>query len=138
MSDHPYKRLTLFSVILISFFNPFMGAAVNLALPAISSEFAMSGSAFLCTLAQSADWLIIFRFLQGSGGALVFGTGMALIYGLAFGHDDRSLNHTDPYGFSFIGSRIGRSAPLWPLRKTESLSRIFHATLPEQSGLCLL
>lgn len=79
MSDHPYKRLTLFSVILISFFNPFMGAAVNLALPAISSEFAMSGSAFLCTLAQSADWLIIFRFLQGSGGALVFGTGMALL-----------------------------------------------------------
>ncbi|MGE4568623.1 MAG: MFS transporter [Bacteroidales bacterium] len=118
----PKKQLTLFAVILISFFNPFMGAAVNIALPAISTEFQMSavalswvamafllssavfqlpagkladltgrhriftlgvvimsGGSLLCTLAPSATWLLIFRFLQGTGGALVFGTGMALL-----------------------------------------------------------
>ena len=37
--------MILFSVMLISFFNPFMGAAVNIALPSMSTEFGLSAVA---------------------------------------------------------------------------------------------
>jgi len=36
------KRLILFLIIITSFINPFLGAAINIALPAISEEFSMS------------------------------------------------------------------------------------------------
>ena len=35
------RRLILFAIILTSFINPFLGAAINIALPAISEEFSL-------------------------------------------------------------------------------------------------
>jgi len=41
--------------------------------------FAYTGSALLCALATSAPMLIAFRFTQGMGGAMIFGTGTAIL-----------------------------------------------------------
>ncbi len=63
------KRLILFSIIITSFINPFLGAAINIALPSISEEFAMgavemswvamafllSSAVFLVPLGKLAD-----------------------------------------------------------------------------------
>ncbi|MCP1391976.1 MAG: MFS transporter [Methanothrix sp.] len=38
-----------------------------------------TGSALLCALATSAPMLIVFRFTQGMGGAMIFGTGTAIL-----------------------------------------------------------
>ena len=63
------KGLILFLIIITSFINPFLGAAINIALPAISEEFAMgavgmswvamafllSSAVFLVPLGKLAD-----------------------------------------------------------------------------------
>ncbi|HPE63098.1 MAG TPA: MFS transporter [Methanothrix sp.] len=41
--------------------------------------FTYTGSALLCALATSAPMLIAFRFTQGMGGAMIFGTGTAIL-----------------------------------------------------------
>ena len=64
-----HRKLILFAVILTSFINPFLGAAINIALPAISEEFSMgaigiswismafllSSAVFLVPLGKLAD-----------------------------------------------------------------------------------
>ena len=105
-----------------SFFNPLMGAAVNVALPVISRDFSMNAvgmswvtmsfllasavflvplgklgdmtgrkkmfllgnivfmfTTLLCSLSTSGDFFIIFRFLQGIGGAMMISTSMAMV-----------------------------------------------------------
>jgi len=63
------KRLILFLIIITSFINPFLGAAINIALPAISEEFSLgavgmswvamafllSSAVFLVPLGKLAD-----------------------------------------------------------------------------------
>jgi len=116
------RNLLLFLVVLTSFINPFMGAAVNMALPGMAAEFRMNTIAMgwvsmsfllasvavllpigkiadmagrkkifilgniivtvasvLCALSRSSEMLITFRLLQGVGGAMMFGTGTAMI-----------------------------------------------------------
>jgi EmrB/QacA subfamily drug resistance transporter len=121
-SERGYRNLLLFLILLTSFINPFMGAAVNIALPGIAEEFMMNAvrmgwvsmsfllasvavllpigkiadiagrkkifiygniivtlaSAF-CAISTSSVMLISFRVLQGIGGAMMFGTGTAMI-----------------------------------------------------------
>lgn len=116
------KNLLLFLIVLTSFINPFMGAAVNIALPEMAKELSLNtmmmgwitmsfllasvavllplgkiadiagrkklfiigniivtvASAF-CALAPNSGLLIASRSLQGFGGAMMFGTGTAMI-----------------------------------------------------------
>ena len=48
-----------------------------------------TGSALLCAFATSASMLIAFRFTQGMGGAMIFGTGTAIL-----------TSATQPYQFT--------------------------------------
>jgi EmrB/QacA subfamily drug resistance transporter len=116
------KNVLLFLIVLTSFINPFMGAAVNIALPQMASEFSMNTmhmgwvsmsfllasvavllpigkiadivgrkkifiigniivtlASLFCALSNSSFMLISFRVLQGIGGAMMFGTGTAMI-----------------------------------------------------------
>ncbi|MFZ5597464.1 MAG: MFS transporter [Bacillota bacterium] len=120
--DESIKKYTLISVMMSSFLTPFMGSAINLAIPSIGAEFnssalqlswvvsiyLLSSVAFLLPFGRLADiygrkkmfllgnitfslasllsgtaWsinsLIAFRVIQGIGGAMVFGTGMAIL-----------------------------------------------------------
>ncbi|HNW54078.1 MAG TPA: MFS transporter, partial [Bacteroidales bacterium] len=121
-SGSPNKYILLFLITLTSFMNPFMGAAVNIALPDIAAELGLNAimmgwvtMAFLlasvavllpvgkiaditgrkkifiigniivtiasafCALAPTAGLLIAARLLQGFGGAMMFGTGTAMV-----------------------------------------------------------
>jgi EmrB/QacA subfamily drug resistance transporter len=49
-----------------------------------------AGASGICGLAPSAAWLIAGRFVQGMGGAMIFGTGMALLTG-AYPPGERGL-----------------------------------------------
>ncbi|MFB3897035.1 MAG: MFS transporter [bacterium] len=120
--DYPHKSIALFITTLASFLTAFMGAAINIALPAIGTELQMtaiglswvatayilSAAMFLVPLGKLADisgrkkiytigiigyilfsftsaiattstMLIISRALQGIGGAMLFGTGVAIL-----------------------------------------------------------
>ncbi|HOW30310.1 MAG TPA: MFS transporter [Bacteroidales bacterium] len=116
------KNLLLFIITITSFINPFMGAAVNIALPDMAEELGLNAitmgwvtmsfllasvavllpigkiadiagrkklfiignvivtlaSAF-CAISPNASLLIASRLLQGFGGAMMFGTGTAMI-----------------------------------------------------------
>jgi len=117
-----FKKYALIIVMVASFLTPFMGSAVNLAIPAIGktfnstalqlswvvSSYLLTSAAFLlplgrladifgrkkiftvgiiifplfsllCGLAWSVKALIFFRILQGIGGAMTFGTSMAIL-----------------------------------------------------------
>jgi EmrB/QacA subfamily drug resistance transporter len=118
-----YNRGILLAVILISsFFNPFMGSAVNIALPSIGKQLSMNaislswiamaflmssavmlvplgkladilgrkkmllfGNTFftlatlMCGLSSSGNILILSRFLQGIGSAMILSSGMAIV-----------------------------------------------------------
>lgn len=116
------RGILLAVVMLSSFFNPFMGSAVNIALPTISDEFSMNavslswiamayllssaillvplgkladivgrrkmllmGNLFfviatlLCSISISGTMLIISRFLQGVGAAMMLSSSMAIV-----------------------------------------------------------
>lgn len=116
------KRVALLVATLASFFTPFMGSSVNIALPSIAREFSLntvllswiatsyllSAAMFLVPLGKIADiygrkkiflygitvytcasflsgistsipMLIISRIIQGFGGAMIFGTGIAIL-----------------------------------------------------------
>ena len=116
------RRTVLVISSFASFLTPFMGSAVNIALPAIGVRFAASAiglgwvataytlaaAVFLVPLGRLADlrgreiiftagigidlvaslgcafapalgWLIALRALQGAGGAMIFGTGTAML-----------------------------------------------------------
>ena len=121
-SDKALQRTALAVSCLASFMTPFMGQAINMALPTIGRQFGMdviglnwivTGYALaaamflipcsriadiagrkkvftvgiliqtlgslLCGLSTSGGWLIAFRGVQGFGGAMLFGTGMAVL-----------------------------------------------------------
>ncbi len=116
------KNLLLFLIVLTSFINPFMGAAVNIALPDMAKEFSMNTvmmgwvsmsfllasvavllpigkiaditgrkkifligngiftlASVLCAVSVNSYMLISSRVIQGIGGAMMFGTGTAMI-----------------------------------------------------------
>lgn len=116
------ERATLIVTSCASFLTPFMGSAINIALPAIGKEFSANAvmlswvatsillsaaiflaptgrladivgrkkifnvgliifiiSSFLCAFSHNIGILIFWRVLQGMGGALIFGTAMAII-----------------------------------------------------------
>lgn len=116
------NRIVLLVVTMSSFVTPFMGSAVNIALPSIGQEFGMdavllawvttsyllagtvfllpfgrfadiygrkkiftygiiifTASSVLSALSTSAVMLIASRVLQGIGGAMIFGTGVAIL-----------------------------------------------------------
>lgn len=122
MTDSAQRRAALIVATASSFFTPFMGSSVNIALPSIGEEFGLdamtlswvaasavlaaavflvpfgryadihgrkkvffwgvvlyTGSALLCSAAISAPMLIASRFAQGMGGAMIFGTGIAIL-----------------------------------------------------------
>jgi len=121
-SERSIQQAALWVAMLGAFFTPFMGAAVNIALPAIGREFTLpalglnwvatayllSAALFLvpfgrladivgrkkiytwgvgvytlasalCAMAPSGGMLIAFRIVQGLGGAMIFGTGVAIL-----------------------------------------------------------
>jgi len=116
------RKATLISASTAAFLTPFMGSAVNLAIPNIGLEFNASATllswtvssyllitaalllpfgrladmvgrkkvfvtglaiftlgSLLCAVAWSIQSLIVFRLLQGVGGAMIFGTSMAIL-----------------------------------------------------------
>ncbi|RME33231.1 MAG: MFS transporter, partial [Thermoflexia bacterium] len=116
------RRVTLLSTTASSFLTPFMGSALNVALPSIGKEFGatalmlgwvstaylLSSAMFLVPFGKLADisgrkrvfvgglvlfglgalfsglapslpWLIAFRAFHGIGGAMIFGTGVAIL-----------------------------------------------------------
>ena len=121
-SDRATQRTALAVSTLAGFLTPFMGSAVNVALPAIAAEFSLKTvslgwvatayilaaavflvplgrladirgrkkifllgvslftvASVLAAMAPSAAALITFRALQGLGGAMIFGTSMAIL-----------------------------------------------------------
>ncbi len=122
MTEREFKRSVLTVTAFASFLTPFMGSAVNLALPSIGEEFSLNAvtlnwivssymlttsilllpagragdilgrrkiftagmivftlSMVLLTFTPGIRWLIAVRILQGVGGALMFGTNMAIL-----------------------------------------------------------
>lgn len=122
MSENELKRSVLTVTAFASFLTPFMGSAVNLALPSIGEEFNLNAvtlnwiissymlttsmlllpagrigdilgrrkiftaglviftlSMVLLTFTPGIKWLIGTRILQGIGGAMMFGTNMAIL-----------------------------------------------------------
>jgi len=122
MTEREFKRSVLTVTAFASFLTPFMGSAVNLALPSIGEEFSLNAvtlnwivssymlttsmlllpagragdilgrrkiftagmivftlSMVLLTFTPGIRWLIAVRILQGVGGALTFGTNMAIL-----------------------------------------------------------
>jgi EmrB/QacA subfamily drug resistance transporter len=120
--DRDLKRTALVVSTLAGFLTPYMGSAVNVALPAIAAEFSLkavtlgwvataymlaaavflvplgrladirgrkkifllgvtlfTGASVLAAMAPTAAALIAFRALQGLGGAMIFGTSMAIL-----------------------------------------------------------
>jgi len=121
-TDSSIRIAALLVATLANFLTPFMSSAVNIALPAIGSEFASSAillswvptafllaaamfavpfgrisdiygmkriftygiiiftvTSFLSAISPNTESLIIFRILQGIGGAMIFVTGLAII-----------------------------------------------------------
>jgi MFS family permease len=62
IQNRPARRMILILIVITSFINPFLGAAINIALPAISSEFSMN--------AVSLSWVAM-AFLLSSAVFLV-------------------------------------------------------------------
>ena len=122
MTERELKRSVLTVTAFASFLTPFMGSAVNLALPSIGEEFSLNAvtlnwivssymlttsilllpagragdilgrrkvftagmvvftlSMILLTFTPGIRWLIGVRILQGVGGAMMFGTNMAIL-----------------------------------------------------------
>ncbi|MCK5134332.1 MAG: MFS transporter [Bacteroidales bacterium] len=78
------RRLILFLIIITSFINPFLGAAINIALPAISQEFSMSAVGMswvaMAFLLSSAVFLVpLGKLADIKGRKLVFLTGNMII-----------------------------------------------------------
>lgn len=125
-AEHKTSDISKGTVMLIaamsSFLTPFTGSSVNIALPSINRELAMSAvslswvatayllaaamflvpfgrvadikgrkrvflygmaidalASILCITTRSGAWLIAFRAMQGLGGAMIFGTGVAML-----------------------------------------------------------
>ncbi len=122
MNDTETKRYALIVATMAGFLTPFMGSAVNIALPTIANEYGMDAvllswvatayllaaaiflvsigriadiygrkkvfgigifiytlSAILSALSPSGEWLVAFRFIEGFGASMIFGTGVAIL-----------------------------------------------------------
>lgn len=122
MNDSSDRSPALLVATVTAFLTPFMGSAINIALPTIGKEFAMdavllswvatsyllaaamflvpfgrladiygrkrifsygmmifAASSLFAALAPGALWLITARVIQGLGGAMIFGTGIAIL-----------------------------------------------------------
>lgn len=125
------KAILMTIMVMASFFNTFMGASINMALPRIAGEFSLSAShlswlaisfllssamflvpmgkvsdivgrkkifvvgnvvfglsSVMCSISPDAFMLVIMRFVQGVGSAMIQSTGMAIIAG-SFAASDR-------------------------------------------------
>ncbi|MCK9299387.1 MAG: MFS transporter, partial [Methanoculleus sp.] len=147
------RRTVLIIATLAAFLTPFMGSAVNIALPSIAAEFGLdavslslvassyllataiflvplgrcadiygrklvftigvvvfTASALLSALATSGLMLILFRFLEGVGSAMIYGTGIAMITSV-FPPEERGralgINVTAVYIGLSIGPLLG-------------------------------
>ena len=83
-ADASTRRLILFLIIVTSFINPFLGAAINIALPAIAKEFSMGAVGMswvaMAFLLSSAIFLVPFGKLADiKGRKLVFLAGNLII-----------------------------------------------------------
>ncbi|MCK8519673.1 MFS transporter [Methanoculleus sp. 7T] len=152
-SDAVERRTVLIIATLAAFLTPFMGSAVNIALPSIAAEFDLdavslslvassyllataiflvplgrcadiygrkkvftlgvtifTASALLSALATSGPMLIVFRFLEGIGSAMIYGTGVAMITSV-FPPEERGrvlgINVTAVYVGLSIGPLLG-------------------------------
>ncbi len=142
------RRATLIAATLTAFSTPFMGSAVNVALPTIGRDLKMdalalgwvatafilaaaaslvplgriadiygrkriftwgvllfTASSCLCALAPSAPFLILARVVQGVGGAMIFGTGTAILVSVFPLHERGRV-----LGFNVAAVYIGLSA----------------------------
>ena len=132
LSNQQVNPTILMAILMVTlFFNAFMGAAVNIAIPIIAKDFSMSAvesswvamafllssamfllpfgkigdiygrrkvflignivfavSSLLCAFSMNSLSLIIFRFTQGVGGAMIMSTGMAIVTAV-FPQEDR-------------------------------------------------
>ena len=151
--DAVQRRTVLIIATLAAFLTPFMGSAVNIALPSIAAEFALdavtlsfvassyllataiflvpfgrladiygrkrvfslgvivfASSALLSALATSGLALILFRFLEGIGSAMIYSTSVAMITSV-FPLEERGralgINVTAVYVGLSIGPLIG-------------------------------
>ncbi|WP_292364154.1 MULTISPECIES: MFS transporter [unclassified Methanoculleus] len=151
--DTAERRTVLIIATLAAFLTPFMGSAVNIALPSIAAEFALdavslsfvassyllataiflvplgrcadiygrkriftlgvvvfTASALLSALAPSGLVLILFRFIEGIGSAMIYGTGVAMITSV-FPPEERGralgINVTAVYVGLSIGPLLG-------------------------------
>lgn len=151
--DTTERRTVLIVATLAAFLTPFMGSAVNIALPSIAAEFGLdavslslvassyllataiflvplgrcadiygrklvftigvvvfTASALLSALATSGLMLILFRFLEGVGSAMIYGTGIAMITSV-FPPEERGralgINVTAVYIGLSIGPLLG-------------------------------
>lgn len=68
-------------------------------------------SSAVCSFAPSAEWLITARIIQGLGGALVMGTGLALIAG-AYEGEDPKKRQTAIGVFTGLGAAAAALGPL--------------------------
>ncbi len=147
------RRTVLIIATLAAFLTPFMGSAVNIALPSIAADFGLdavslslvassyllataiflvplgryadiygrkrvftlgvavfTASALLSALATSGLALILFRFLEGMGSAMIYGTGVAMITSV-FPPEERGralgINVTAVYVGLSIGPLLG-------------------------------
>lgn len=151
--DTAERRTVLIIATLAAFLTPFMGSAVNIALPSIAADFSLdavslslvassyllataiflvplgrcadiygrklvftigvvvfTASALLSALATSGLMLILFRFLEGVGSAMIYGTGIAMITSV-FPPEERGralgINVTAVYIGLSIGPLLG-------------------------------
>ncbi|MBN2481578.1 MAG: MFS transporter [Bacteroidales bacterium] len=145
------RGILLAVIMLSSFFNPFMGSAVNIALPSIGNELSMNAvslswiamafllssatmlvpfgkladiigrrkmllwgnlffvvATFLCSLSFSGTMLVISRFLQGMGSAMMVGSSMAIVIS-AFPPEIRGRI----IGLNTMAVYVGLSAAPW-------------------------
>ncbi|WP_287583478.1 MFS transporter [Candidatus Borrarchaeum sp.] len=122
MNDDEIKKYALIVATMAGFLTPFMGSAVNIALPTIANEYGMDAvllswvatayllaaaiflvsigriadiygrkkvfsigifiytlSAILSANSPSGEWLVAFRFIEGFGASMIFGTGVAIL-----------------------------------------------------------
>ncbi|MFQ5821831.1 MAG: MFS transporter [Candidatus Heimdallarchaeota archaeon] len=153
MNEVGQKRVALLIATLGSFLTPFMGSAVNVALPSIGKKFAMdavllswvntsyllaaamflvpfgrladiygrkrlftygvlsyTGSSLLAAISSSAMVFIASRIWQGIGGALIFGTGVAILTSVFPGGDRGKvlgINTASVYSGLSLGPFLG-------------------------------
>lgn len=149
MNQSPDKTSVLIVATLGSFLTPFMGAAINIALPQMGSELVMDAislgwvatayllasvifvlpfgrladiygrkkiymwgmiaftvTSLLLAMTDSSTMLIALRFVQGAGGALIFGTTIAIVTS-AFPSGDRGRAIGLNAGAVYLGISLG-------------------------------